>query len=249
MAIDLQKIGDPVEEQPRDFPPVHDANMDLLMAELASIDTDIGTLQVTDQTHSSAITELSNRVASVQAEVDALDNTYATDVDIIALQVQIDNLQLQLDSLDNDYATDAELQAVSGALQAQINGLGDGYATDAELQAVSGALQSNIDNIIIDAEALALSAGTHTVDTFADIGGDGCEWLASVKSGSNLRTSKIIAVWDGSSSAEYTEFSTSDIGDTTDVVFAVADAGGTVTLSAEISGGSSWDIKTKRLMI
>lgn len=87
----------------------------------------------------------------------------------------------------------------------------------------------------------ATSAGVEVVDVST---GDAVEWLVSVKSSTNVRTSKIISATDGSS-VEYNEYSTSDIGDTSGVVLSVDYSGG-MRLKATISDLNIWTIKAVR---
>jgi hypothetical protein len=63
----------------------------------------------------------------------------------------------------------------------------------------------------------------------------------------NMRSGTVMVVWSGaSSSVEFTDTSTSDIGDTSQVSFDLNISGGNLELSSIISTGSfaTWSIKT-----
>ena len=70
----------------------------------------------------------------------------------------------------------------------------------------------------------------------------------SIKSdiGTNIRASKVLATWDASNTVVYTETSTTDIGDTSDVVLSVDENANNIRLLATTTSGQEWNIKTKR---
>ncbi len=92
----------------------------------------------------------------------------------------------------------------------------------------------------VTTESSATSSAQQVLDTSSETT---VEWLVSIKSGSNVRTSKILAATDGSS-VEFNEYFTNDLGDTS-VALSVDYSGG-MRLLATISDANTWTIKTKR---
>lgn len=154
-SIDLEKIGDPVVEQPRDFPPVHDANVDKLIAKFDELVADIEAIQIVDNTQALTLVDLNSRMSAVETALAVLDNTYATDAELATVQTQLDILELAVNNLDNTYATDTQVASISANLQQQIDLLdtttGGGFATDAQLATAVANLSGAIDAIESDA--------------------------------------------------------------------------------------------------
>lgn len=97
------------------------------------------------------------------------------------------------------------------------------------------------------AENLAVAVGTTTIDSFLTSIGSGAEWLITVKNGTNVRTSKVLATWDGTN-AQFTETSTLDLGDSSPVTFTVDNNGGNARLLAAVTTGT-WVIKVYRTVL
>ena len=94
-----------------------------------------------------------------------------------------------------------------------------------------------------------VDTGTETVDSFDPDEDGACFWHYFVKKAGNLRSGFVQSVWDDSAgTAEYTEASTMDIGDTTDLTFTVDMSGalGTVRLRATTLS-DDWIVKVVRL--
>jgi hypothetical protein len=78
-------------------------------------------------------------------------------------------------------------------------------------------------------------AGTSTMFTLTGFDGVVMDYLA--KSGSNMRAGTVVGIWDGSSS-KLTETTTTDLGNTSAISFAVSNTG---TISATSSSGT-WTV-------
>ena len=99
------------------------------------------------------------------------------------------------------------------------------------------------------AENTDIDTGTETVDTFADTDADACHWHYVVKKGTNLRTGIIMGVWEATGdTVEYNEQTTNDIGDTSDLTFAVDINADQVRLQATTLS-DDWSVKVKRIQI
>jgi hypothetical protein len=91
---------------------------------------------------------------------------------------------------------------------------------------------------------LDIDTGTEVVSTFPTGSYDAAHFDYVVKKNSNLRTGTVMVVWEsGTSNAEFTDTSTNDIGDTTDVVFTADTLTGNVRLLATVTG-IDWAVKT-----
>lgn len=71
------------------------------------------------------------------------------------------------------------------------------------------------------------------------------EWLIGISSGSNYRTSKIVATSNGSTSSFY-ETTTDDIGNTDNVTMSVNINGSSLELLASINNTNNWNIQSRR---
>jgi len=99
------------------------------------------------------------------------------------------------------------------------------------------------------AENLDVDTWTETVDTFADTDCDACHWHYLVKKWTNLRTWTIMSVWEATwDTVEYTETSTNDIWDTSDLTFTVDINTDNVRLLATTTS-DDWVVKVKRIQI
>ena len=106
---------------------------------------------------------------------------------------------------------------------------------------------SGVSNIDID-------TGTETVDSFADVEGKAVFWDYVVVNGTNpemaiLRAGRVMAAWDASTDAIiYSESSTSDIGDTSGVSFAVDINANNVRLRCTVTS-DNWAVYAIRALI
>jgi len=117
-----------------------------------------------------------------------------------------------------------------------------GSITSVTVNLENGAILANKQNIDID-------TGTETVDTFADTIGDAVKWNYVVKNGVNLRAGTIVGVWEATgNTTEYTETSTNDIGDTSQLTFAVDISGDQVRLQATATS-DNWEVRVIRQLI
>ena len=103
--------------------------------------------------------------------------------------------------------------------------------------------------IVINAD---VDTGTETCDSFADTAGKSAVWEYSLDNGpgTNMRSGTIRAVWNttADSSPSYEDTSTSDIGDTSGVSFAVDKSTNTVRLRCT-AGSDNWMFRALRLLI
>jgi hypothetical protein len=123
--------------------------------------------------------------------------------------------------------------AGSGIVSSSIQVYNYGYATTGS-NAFNGS--QLIKNAKIDATCLTVSSGTSTIFTVS--GYDGATFDYVVKNGVNRRAGTIVAIWDGSNS-RFTETTTPDLGDTSNVSFTVSSAG---ALNAVVSSGT-WTVE------
>jgi hypothetical protein len=90
----------------------------------------------------------------------------------------------------------------------------------------------------------SISGSSQVLDSLSESEADLCEWLVSIKDGTNYRASRVLATWDGNGNVVYNETSTTDIGDTSDAVLSV---GQNVTnIQLLLTSTQTWNIKTKR---
>ena len=97
-----------------------------------------------------------------------------------------------------------------------------------------------------------IDTGTETVDSFADTLGEGVMWFYVVVDNddpTNRRAGQIMAAWDATNDTiEYTESSTLDVGDTTDLALAVDMDSNTVRLRAT-AGSDNWQVRCQRMVL
>jgi hypothetical protein len=94
-----------------------------------------------------------------------------------------------------------------------------------------------------------IDTGTETVDSFDDTDGAGCFWNYVVVNGANVRAGTIMTAWDETGdTVEYTETSTLDVGDTSDLTFAVDIDSDTVRLRAT-AGSDDWEVRYTRILM
>lgn len=100
---------------------------------------------------------------------------------------------------------------------------------------LNNSLLSNQQNTDVD-------TGTETVATVSSSTYDGAFFDYVIKNGTNLRAGTVIAVHDGTN-VSFTETSTQDLGNTTDLELSVDLSGGDIRLRATASS-NNWSIKT-----
>jgi len=90
---------------------------------------------------------------------------------------------------------------------------------------------------------LDVDTGTEVVATVATGSYDAAFFDYVIKKSTNYRAGTVMAVWDGSDNVEFTDTSTNDLGNTSDVVFAVDALAGNARLKAVVTS-DDWIIKT-----
>ena len=106
---------------------------------------------------------------------------------------------------------------------------------------IGGATQAYAENLDVD-------PGLETIDSFDATLGVSAQWVVSIRQGTtNARTSTINAVWLNGT-VEFSEYSTNDIGNTTEVVMDVVLSGGNVILRADVDT-DDWIIKAHRIIL
>jgi hypothetical protein len=88
-----------------------------------------------------------------------------------------------------------------------------------------------------------VSAGTNVIGSFPTTDGNGVNFEYLVKSNLNYRVGNIMAVWDGSN-INFTEVTTVDLGNTTDVMLSCRILSGNVEIIADVVGPTTWVIRT-----
>lgn len=88
-----------------------------------------------------------------------------------------------------------------------------------------------------------VSAGTNVIGSFPITDGNGVNFEYLVKSNLNYRVGNIMAVWDGSN-INFTEVTTVDLGNTTDVILQCRILASNVEIIADVVGPTMWVIKT-----
>jgi hypothetical protein len=88
-----------------------------------------------------------------------------------------------------------------------------------------------------------VDTGTEVVATIATGSFDAAFFEYVVKNGTNYRAGAVIAVWDNADNVEFTDTSTNDLGNTSDVVFTVDTLSGNARLKATVIS-DNWIVKT-----
>jgi hypothetical protein len=100
----------------------------------------------------------------------------------------------------------------------------------------------------VTAETTGITTAT-PVDSFADTSGYAAKWFVSARSGTNYRTSEVMAAWDAAGNVlTFTEFSTTDVGDTNPMVFSIEINSNVVSLTATPASGT-WGVRTTRILM
>jgi hypothetical protein len=102
---------------------------------------------------------------------------------------------------------------------------------------------------MVNVTTAAPSSSVTTIESFADTLGWSAKWLVGIKSGSNYRTSEIMASWDDAGNVlAFTEYSSPDVGNTTDISFSVDVNTNNVRLLAT-AGSGNWNVRATRILI
>jgi hypothetical protein len=88
-----------------------------------------------------------------------------------------------------------------------------------------------------------VDTGTEVVATIATGSFDAAFFDYVVKNGTNYRAGAVVAVWDDADNVEFTDTSTNDLGNTSDVVFTVDTLSGNARLKATVIS-DNWIVKT-----
>jgi len=99
----------------------------------------------------------------------------------------------------------------------------------------------NVGNSQFNNTSSATSAGTTVVSSIATGSFNSAFYRYSIASASNARAGEVMSVWSGSV-VRFSEFTTTDIGNTSTAVFSVAISSGNVVLNLSSSGG--WNVKS-----
>ena len=100
-----------------------------------------------------------------------------------------------------------------------------------------------------EVENTDVDTGTETIDSFADTLGDSVFWFYKVKKGTSVRTGIVMAGWDAAGDTiAFTETSTNDVNDTSDLVLAVDIDTNLVRLRAT-AGSDDWIVKANRMVL
>jgi hypothetical protein len=110
--------------------------------------------------------------------------------------------------------------------------------------AITGSLIVN--NATHNGTSLTTTSGTSTIQSDLTGSFNSVFYKYSIKNGVNARAGEVTAVWNGSTIV-YEEYSTVDVGNTTDLTFSVALSGTNVNLNAASTGG--WTVKTSTLLL
>lgn len=91
-----------------------------------------------------------------------------------------------------------------------------------------------------------VSGSSQVVDKFPDTFGNMTRWDYAVSKGTHGRGGSIIAFWDPTgTSVEYAEYSSPDVGSSSDVTLAVTNAASTIELKMA-AGTSGWSMDVLR---
>jgi len=112
-------------------------------------------------------------------------------------------------------------------------------------QSITGSLNVSgsilVDGSLINGSSIVTTNGTTIVQTDTTGSYNSAFYKYSISNGGNARAGEVTAVWNGSNIV-YEEYSTTDIGSTTDLTFNVTLSGTNVRLNASSTGG--WTVKT-----
>ena len=116
-----------------------------------------------------------------------------------------------------------------------------GASTTDQVSLQGGAIIQGV--LFITASNLDVDAGTEVVATVSTGSYDSAFFDYVVKKSTNYRVGTVMAVWDSSNNVQFTDTSTNDLGDTSDVIFTVDALSGAARLKATVTT-NDWVIKT-----
>jgi hypothetical protein len=119
--------------------------------------------------------------------------------------------------------------------------VGIGTTSPSEKLDVNGNIKLN-NSLLSNQQNTDVDTGTETVATVSSSTYDGAFFDYVIKNGTNLRAGTVTAVHDGTD-VSFTETSTQDLGDTTDIELFVDLSGGNIRLRAE-AASDNWTVKT-----
>lgn len=162
---------------------------------------------------------------------------------------QVENLQNILDGLEPggtsgqiQYNNDGSLDGANSLYYDDVNDrVGIGTTNPNEKLDIQGNVKVQ-NSLLSNQQNAGVDTGTETIATISATDYDGVFFDYLIKNGTNLRAGTITAVHDGTN-VEFTETSTQDLGDTTDVELFVELVSGDLTLKAE-SQSDNWIVKS-----
>jgi len=116
-----------------------------------------------------------------------------------------------------------------------------GASTTDQVSLQGGAIIQGV--LFITASNADVDAGTEVVATVSTGSYDSAFFDYVVKKTTNYRVGTVMAVWDTTGNVEYTDTSTNDLGNTSDVIFSVDVLSGNARLKATVTT-NDWVIKT-----
>jgi len=124
--------------------------------------------------------------------------------------------------------------------------------SDGHIYSMDDAGNESLLGFMVPASNTDIDTGTETVDSFADTLGEGAMWFYVVVDNDsvlNRRAGMIIAAWDATNDTiEYTETSTLDVGDTSDLTLSVDIDSNTVRLRAT-AASDNWTVRCQRMAL
>jgi hypothetical protein len=114
-----------------------------------------------------------------------------------------------------------------------INSLTSSYSNNFNIGSTNLNSQKN-DDVDLGTETIASASSTAYTSAFFDY---------VVSNGTSYRSGTVFSVWNPSGTTRYTDYSTTDIGDTSDVTFNVIISAGFALLRASVAS-NNWNIKT-----
>jgi hypothetical protein len=107
----------------------------------------------------------------------------------------------------------------------------------------NGITAPTLNGVYESSSALVVNIGTTVVATVSTGSLDSAFFSYVTKNGLNYRAGTVMSVWSASV-VEHTEFSTADIGNTSDISFSVDVVGSVARLKATVGATNGWMVKT-----
>jgi hypothetical protein len=170
-----------------------------------------------------------NYVATVTAGT-GLTSTGATSGEGIAHSLSVDAAQTQITSVGTLAA--GAISSGFGAIDIGTSALAAGATT------IDGALNESTSTTVATGD----SETTSVVATVAVASYSSAQFDYSVNDGTNYRAGTCMVIWKAGASINFTDYSTPDIGDTSDATFTVDESGGNARLKFTSSAGT-WTVK------